>query len=462
MGMHELIVIFGLVIGGVVALAGLFRPFLGVLVLIAIHFIQPGELVPALDVIHIERTYGIALLVSFIIHRLSIPGRPLFSNRIVLASLFLVGAATLTIPFAVWRGGALWQTLELIKNVILLVLIAGMVDTNARMKEALWVMIGLLAWFAGSTLIAYSNGQFSVQEGIERAEGINSVAGGPNELAGLILALLPFLIALLRCSQSILVRLFLLACGGLALAALVLTGARASLIALIIVGAFYVLRSRHKVVCLLACVVLACVVWFGMPQDYRDRYLTVGQYALGGSLDASNELRLRVWKAGWRMFLDHLLLGVGAGQFPTAYGTTYAGRLHVAWMNPHNLFLQVACELGVVGLIVFSYFVTQIVRQILVLPPRESSAPLELNYQVASACAAMLIALLALSVVSHTLYRPYWYFLAGFVAANNSNAWACTGDEVAKTESWATDSSPTSGLTPEEALAGERPALPRS
>ena len=431
MGANETVVIVGLVIGGALALVGLFRPYLGLLVLIAIHFIQPGELLPALDVIHIERSYAIALLVVFVLRRLTTPGRPLLSNRLVLASLLLVGSAFLSIPFAVWRGGAFAQTTELIKDVILLVLIFGLVDTNARMSKVLWLMVGLFAWFAGSALIAYAHGQISLQERIGRAEGINSMAGGPNELAGLILALLPFLIALLRSTHSILIRLLLLACGSLGLAALVLTGARTGMLALIIVGAYYVLRSRLKIVWFLACVALACIIWIGMPQAYRDRYLTVKQYASGGKLDASNELRLRVWKAGWRMLLDHPILGVGAGQFPTAYGTSYVGVAHVAWMNPHNLFLQVACELGVVGLIVFIYFVIQIVKQIRHLPRRESSPLVELNFQVATACAAMLIALMTISVVSHTLYRPYWYLLGGLVAANSRNAWAAFHGELA-------------------------------
>jgi len=223
MGANETVVIVGLVIGGALALVGLFRPYLGLLVLIAIHFIQPGELLPALDVIHIERSYAIALLVVFVLRRLTTPGRPLLSNRLVLASLLLVGSAFLSIPFAVWRGGAFAQTTELIKDVILLVLIFGLVDTNARMSKVLWLMVGLFAWFAGSALIAYAHGQISLQERIGRAEGINSMAGGPNELAGLILALLPFLIALLRSTHSILIRLLLLACGSLGLAALVLT-----------------------------------------------------------------------------------------------------------------------------------------------------------------------------------------------------------------------------------------------
>jgi len=49
---------------------------------------------------------------------------------------------------------------------------------------------------------------------------------------------------------------------------------------------------------------------------------------------------------------------------------------------------------------------------------------MELNYQVAVACAVMFVGIMILSSVSHTLYRPYWYLLAGLVAANRNILYA--------------------------------------
>jgi O-antigen ligase len=424
MGIDQVLLVLMLVVGGIFAIWGIFRPHIGLLVLIAIHFMQPGELVPALDVIHLEKTYSIAMLAVFIIGRLSTPGRSLLSNKVVLGSFLLLGCAALSIPLAVWMGGAAGATVDLAKNIVLLVLIYGLLDTGPKVKLALWTLVGVGVWFSVSALYSYAHGDVSQQEGIARAMGMNSMVGGPNELAGLLLALLPFLITLVRTSRNIIARLLLLVSGASSLAALVLTGARASMVALMLMGAYYVIRSKHKVAWLLVCFTLAGFMWAAMPQEYRHRYLTVEKYASGHQLDASNELRLQIWNIGWRMFLDHPIIGVGAGQFSTAYGTLYATRLHQAWMNPHNLFIEVACELGIIGLGVFSYFVLQIIKQILHLPRRDLSPQIDFNYQVASACGGMLIALIAVSLVSHTLFRPYWYFLGGLVAANYFSAWA--------------------------------------
>ena len=88
-------------------------------------------------------------------------------------------------------------------------------------------------------------------------------------------------------------------------------------------------------------------------------------------------------------------------------------------MNPHNLLIQIACELGIVGLVAFAYFLTQIVKG-LQFVLRRRTPETELNYQTAFACSVMFVGILLLSLVGHTLYRPYWYLLAGLVAANRN------------------------------------------
>ena len=426
---HDLIIIVGLLIGGALALAGLFRPFLGLLLLITIHFMQPGELIPALAPFRLEFVYGILVILSFILHRASGSSRPLFSHRIFIAALILLGVATLSIPFAIWRFGALDQTITLTKLVVFLFLIGTLVDTNERMRTVVWLLVGLLVWYAGSALSAYLRGEFVFAQGIERAVGRTSEVGGPNELAGLIVALLPFLVVAFRTSRKILVKALLLPVCPLALAAVVVTGSRSGMLNGAAIAGFYVLMSKHKVVSFVMVAVMAVGLWLAMPPQYQQRYLTMRDYATGGQLDASNEFRLRVWKAGWRMFLDHPILGVGAGQFPTAYGTVYSGRAHGAWMNPHNLIIQVGCELGLIGLFVFGYFMSQIVKANYSQLRLKGQAGYELNYEVAVACGAFLLGLAVASTFGHTLYRPYWYLLGGLVVANG-----LTADKIEKTQ----------------------------
>jgi len=440
MSLNEPIVVFGLVVCLATAVAGLFRPFFGVIVLIIIHFAQPAELIPSLAPFRIELVYATLLLAGFVIHRISTPAPPLLSNRIVLAGMLLVLVALLSVPLAIWKGGALDSTIELAKLIVLLVLVTGLIDDDSKLNKLLWLQVTLLAWFTGTGLYAFLHGQFYALGKLERAEGLSSLAGGPNQLAGLLLSLLPFLIAQLRCNKNVLVRILLIACGGLAIAVMVLTGSRIAMLGLAALAVYYIAMSKHKILNLAATLVLGCVAWVCMPAMYQQRYLTVMNYAGGGKLDPSNAYRLEIWQAGWRIFADHPVLGVGTGQFSTAFGLIYSHKAHGAWMNPHNLLIQVACELGLVGLLSFAYFLLQISRAIRSVLRMKSVPTARLNYEIAMACSVMFVATIVISMVSHTLYRPYWYLLAAFAGANRAVALAKQSDGAPESSTEAPES----------------------
>ncbi|MCJ7502622.1 MAG: O-antigen ligase family protein, partial [Acidobacteriia bacterium] len=418
MSLSDPVVIVGLAVVFAIAVVGLFRPFLGLVVLILIRFVQPAGLVPALAPFRVELVYALLLLFSYVVHRTSTPTVPPLTSPILRASLILLGYATLTVPFAIWRGGALDQVIFLAKLVFILFFIATLIDTNFRLRSVVWVLVGLLAWYAGSAMHSYLQGVHFSEQDLERAAGVTSIVGDPNALAGLIVGLLPFLIAAIRFTRMMAARLLLLSVFPLALATLIVTGSRASILALAAVGIYFVFHSKHKALSFVCFVALACVTWVGMPEQYQQRFLSPARYAGGDEMDASNELRIRIWKAGWRMFLDHPVLGVGAGQFSTAYGTVYSGVAHGPWMQPHNLLIQVGCELGLVGLVIFGYFVFQIVKANRSLLQLKGKGQCKLNYEVAVACGALLAGVAVVSVFGHTLYRPYWYLLGGLVGAN--------------------------------------------
>jgi O-antigen ligase len=410
----------GLFLGSVLLIAGLFRPFLGMLVFLVIHFVQPAELFPALALLRIELVYGVLLAGILFYRRITIPGPRLLSDKILLSTLLLIGAGLLSIPFSVWPGGAADTVINMVKLITLVFLLTLMVDSTARLRMTLWCLATMAAWFAGSSLIAYSQGQYYALGNLGRAKGINSLAGDPNELAGLLLAMLPLLVALLRSTRNIFGRIFALACVALSVVAISLTGARIVAISLIALAVFYIVQSKRKFSTFLACLLIACMLWHWLPQEYKLRYLTVEHYAQGGELDASNQLRLEIWRGGRQIFLKYPIFGVGAGQFGTAYGLIILVGRHGAWMQPHNLLIQVACELGIVGLIAFGNLLWQIAKGIAAIIRKKKIRGIVLNYEVAIACSAMLFGVIILSTVSHTLYRPYWYILAGLVAANRN------------------------------------------
>ena len=424
MSVNDPIVLFAIAISLAIAVAGVFRPFLGLIVLVAIHFLQPAELIASLEPFRVELVYATVLLLGFAIHRFSTPTASLLSNRILVASVLLFGAACLSVPFSIWRGGALDSTIEMAKVIALLFLVTGLIDYNSQLNKFLWLQVALLGWFTFSGLYSFLHGQFYALGKLERAEGVSSVVGGPNQLAGLLLSLLPFLIAQIRYNKNIFVRIILIGCGGVAVAMMVFTGSRIAILGLATLALYYTVKSRHKVLYFAVCLALSFAVWISMPEMYQQRYLTLMNYAAGGDLDPSNAYRIEIWQAGWRMFADHPLLGVGAGQFGTAFGLIYSHKEHGSWMNPHNLLIQVACELGLVGLLVFTYFLVQIVTGIHSVLRMKGNPTVRLNYEIAMACSAMFLSTIVISLVSHTLYRPYWYLLAGFAGANRTVALA--------------------------------------
>jgi len=418
------LIISSVFIGGIVAVIGLFRPFMGMLVFVVIHFVQPGELISALEPFRIELVYGTLLIAILIYRRMSLSGPSLLSDRIIRGATLLLASAVLSVPFAVWRGGAASTVIELMKLIALSLLLTVLVDSQNRLRTMLWCMAAVTAWFAGSSLLAFARGQFYALNydwgNLNRAEGMNSIVGGPNELAGILFALLPLLIALLRTTRNILARILLVTCGAASLAAIALTGSRIAMVGLIAMAIYYVFQSKYKLPTCIACLLIGCLIWHYLPLEYKQRYLTVESYAHGGQLDASNELRLEIWRAGGKIFLKYPVLGAGAGQFSTAYGQIVLAGRHARWMNPHNLLIQVACELGLVGLAAFAYFLWQIVRGIRFALRGKRERGFELNYQVAVACSVMFVGVIILSLVGHTLYRPYCYLLAGLVAANRN------------------------------------------
>jgi len=421
--MANLWVISGVVVAGVLALVGLYRPYFGMLVFLAIHFIQPGELIPLISHLRIELVYGCLLLGVILIRHLLRPKASRERDRIVFGALAMLAVAGLSVPFAIWRGGALDSTIELAKLIAVLYLIRTLIESEKDLRGILWLMMILLGWYSISSLIAYRNGGFYYLRygnmlAVDRAMGINSLVGAPNELAGMVLALLPFLVALIRTSRRIWSRITLLVLATCALAALVLTGSRTAVLSLLALAVYYVLQFRHKLLTLAGCTLLMAIIWVSMPSAYKQRYLTVKSYAEGGQLDASNEFRLEVWAAGWKMFLDHPVIGVGAGQFSTAFALLYS-KEHHQWMNPHDLLLQVICELGVIGLIAFTYFVVQ-VRRAINIPLHIRNSRFKFHYEIAVACDVMFLGVLLLSITGHTMYRPFWYLLGGLAAANLS------------------------------------------
>jgi putative inorganic carbon (hco3(-)) transporter len=101
--------------------------------------------------------------------------------------------------------------------------------------------------------------------------------------------------------------------------------------------------------------IFCAVAWFGVFASESARERVTNPSSQGGSGRAD------LWKVGWRMVEDHPVRGVGAGNFPVRSvdyllrpGRTEADRYIVDTPKvPHNIYLAVLAELGIVGFLLF-------------------------------------------------------------------------------------------------------------
>ncbi len=74
--------------------------------------------------------------------------------------------------------------------------------------------------------------------------------------------------------------------------------------------------------------------------------------------DSSSLYRLEIWKAAFNMFLDNPILGNGIGT-TWYYLSSGSDKLYKYILHSHNIYLQVAAEMGIVGLSAFINLILQ-------------------------------------------------------------------------------------------------------
>jgi len=185
--------------------------------------------------------------------------------------------------------------------------------------------------------------------GLEREGGwINA-----NALGGTALMVLPFLVGLAVASTRVSgwVRAVGLGIGMpgalLSLAAIWMSRSRTALLATVILAAIVAIAwrpTRRYVVALL----LVAAVAFAVSLNIR-RQAAPGIFDAGVASTVNNlETRAAYWRLALETLSHHPVLGIGVSQFHEGPPDSSGQRPYVA--HAHNIFLQVALDVGVVGL----------------------------------------------------------------------------------------------------------------
>lgn len=323
-------------------------PFAALLLFFAMLLLRPWDHWPGLAV---ARPMLLLMVVAVVLFIRSRPQIEFFRVRPAPLLLAFFAVICLSVPSSYWPTKSLSIASDYLKQIALFVMIVNLVTTLRRLTQFLMILAVGCAFHGGLAIYNFTFGEFEVDE---RLEGIGGAYfRDPNDLALALVLIFPFAWWLTSVLQSRVARGAMFGCLTLLVGGIVATQSRGGLLALL--AAAFVLalqldRTRRSLLVLtfVLSIVLSAVI---LPAGVFDRYLTIGSY----QQDESAMARLAVWKAGARMFADHMLTGTGAGTFEVVYGQHYIDRAGAGnvWRAAHSSYIEIAAELGIAGLTIW-------------------------------------------------------------------------------------------------------------
>ncbi len=259
--------------------------------------------------------------------------------------LTFVGVAGLSVFNAMWVPWALQSFADLAKMAAIFFLIVNVVDQERRLRLTVWVMVLGGLFPALGALRFYQQG--IMVEGRARWLGLFA---NPNELGYGLVVLVPLAVAV-AAGRRFPVRVALWGIAGIFTLTIYLTLSRGSMLGLLTVLALMGIRQKSTSLRILLIVALAASLifvafWWTRGAGFRNL-----------DDDANVQQRLATYRAGFEMFMDRPLLGVGVGCSSIAW-PLYAPRgvWSRHWLHIHNTFLQALVETGLLGFIPFALF----------------------------------------------------------------------------------------------------------
>lgn len=256
------------------------------------------------------------------------------------------------IPFAYHRGLAFdGVLLGYTVNVVFFILLVSHVTTLQRLKSLAWVM-------------CLATVMYSLVGGLLHGESIGvgrfQVAGDafdPNDTAYVLLALFPLSLHFVRFDEGLIKKLVAIAavCG--AIATILLTGSRGGLLALaaVLLILLFTRAGGIGAGAKMFMVLALALAWYLLGDAVNvERYK--GLFDLSSDYNVSAQGgRMDLWQRGIELSLEHPLTGVGVGCFAFANHEyrTRIGETFLMWQVPHNSFVQVASEVGLIGVALF-------------------------------------------------------------------------------------------------------------
>lgn len=316
------------------------------------------EAIPGVGAIPIGNVVTLAmigiLLVGGYYTRLTL----LWRTRPFRFAVILLGLGALSIPFALWPGGAVGAWTGALKTWLLCAIIPLAVVTS---RQLTWVG----RCFVIATLILVSGYLLEAFAGMSGFTQSQSLGFDRNDVALLAAMGVPFALAWGKVRKRYHVLGYLIT--ALLVLGVIVTGSRGGFLALAALAIAFLVRSRMLSWPKKSALVVLAVMLAGAAgsTEYWDRIESIFTNPTEDYNFQAREGRIEIWKRGLSYAVDNPVTGVGFGNFPVAEGHTLENLGYgVKWSTAHNAYVLVLAELGLPGLLVFLAIIGSIVRTV--------------------------------------------------------------------------------------------------
>lgn len=333
----------------------------------------------------------------------------------------------LSIFYASDRALVTETLLYYLKNAVIGLVVIFLIQKESSLKWAIWSLLAAGIFMGTISTYQVMTGTFSndywgfgrtIEDNIQGFRLWGSI-GDANYYAQIMVALVPLAVERFLNEKK---RIFRLLAGWGAVACVLTiyyTFSRGGFLALLIVILLIFLRQPSKPYAgFIMFGLFALAAYQFVPAQYTDRITSLFQLVPGVNVSAKKDASLAGRASaniiGWTMFSDHPILGVGVGNYNANfnYYARELGLSHEAGAA-HNLYLEIAAERGIFGLLSFGAIVYSTFK---VLNSTKRGALRKNFKELASICDALntgLVGYLVAATFLHDAHIRYFWLLLG-------------------------------------------------
>ncbi|MBI4271503.1 MAG: O-antigen ligase family protein [Candidatus Rokubacteria bacterium] len=381
--------------------------------------IAPQEIFPVLARLRIGLLTASTAIVTYLFDRL-VRRQPftLLTREIRIAAI-LAGWAIATVPLSYWPGGSVAFLLGFyLKSVTIFWLLSNTVDTPEKLRRVAWGLSLMAVPVAGTAIGNFLSASFLpglAAQTPRRIVGYDApLTGNPNDLALMLNLIIPLSVALVLTAERRALRILLGAVIALDILAVIVTFSRGGFVTLAAIAGLYgwKFRRRPEGTWRWAALAIALASLPFLPSGYFQRLATIGD--IDADVTGSAQLRWDDALAATRFVLAHPVVGAGVGQNVLALHAEEGTR----WTAVHNVYLEVAVELGLPGLVLFLALLGGSIRAACLVQRRSAGVPgLRPLFALAEGIQVSLVAFAVAGFFHPVAYHLYFYYVAGLAVA---------------------------------------------